>query len=336
MFYNFLINLNNMKYLKFVVFLLICALFVNGYAQKTPAKSINAQQKVVRLTPAKTDTNDPNKKALNQFSKEQMFTPAPASSKPLTPDETRAKGFFNEGSKKGKAGDYNGAIVEFTKSLNLVKNPVTYVKRGYAYQMAGNFSAAIQDATEALKLQPTLSLANFVRGVSQYGKGEFKEAKADLDIYLKTNRNNAIAFNYMAALSYMSQDYKAALTNYDEVVKLDPKYPDIYTNRGMMRHILQDYKGAMQDCNDALKLNPKNATAYNNRGGAYAMLKDYQAALDDFDKAINIDNKYADAYNSRGRVKQVLGDMDGACADWQSAYTNGLEDSKELIVKYCK
>jgi tetratricopeptide (TPR) repeat protein len=104
----------------------------------------------------------------------------------------------------------------------------------------------------------------------------------------------------------------------------------------MMRHILQDFKGAILDCNEALKLNPNNTTAYNNRGGAYAMLKDYQTALADFDKAISIDSKYADAYNSRGRVKQVLGDQDGACADWQLAYSNGLEETKELIIKYCK
>ena len=103
-----------------------------------------------------------------------------------------------------------------------------------------------------------------------------------------------------------------------------------------MRHYEQDFKGAILDYNEALKQDPNNATAYNNRGAAKLMLKDYKAALADFNKAISINDKYADAYDNRGRVKQVLGDTKGACADWQMAYSNGLEASKELIVRYCK
>jgi len=324
-----LIKKSNMRYVKFIAFLIACVLFVNGYAQK-------ATPKTTPKTTQKTNANDPNKKALNKYSKEKMFTPAPASTQKLTPNQIQSKEFFDEGSKKGKAGNYNGAIEDFTKSLILEKNAGTYLKRGYAYQMIANYTAAIDDANEALKLQPSLTRAYFVRGISHYGKGELKDARTDLSTFIAKDRTNAIAFNFMAALCYMDQDYKNALANYDEVVRLDPKYPDIYTNRGMMRHTLQDYKGAIQDYNEALKLNPNNPSAYNNRGGAYMMLKDFQSALADFDKAIAINDKYADAYDNRGRVKHTLGDVEGACADWQSAYDNGLEASKELIIKYCK
>ena len=325
-----------MKYLKLFVVTIICACTLTGHAQTSPAKSGTTQKQLVRTGGTKTGTTDPNKKALNQYSKEKMYAPAAAPKKQLTPAESRAQEFLNEGAKKGKGGDYKGAIVDFTKSLDQSKSAVTYIKRGYAYQMIGNYGAAIEDATEALKLQPTMNRAYFIRGISHYGKGEFKESKTDLDAFLGKDRSNAIAFNFMAALCYMNQDYKGALSNYDEVARLDPKYPDIYTNRGMMRHTLQDYKGAIQDYNEALKLNPGNASAYNNRGGAYMMMKDFKTALADFDKALSLNDKYADAYDNRGRVKHAMGDDDGACADWQSAYINGLEATKELIIQYCK
>ena len=324
-----------MKYVKFIVVLLVSVLFINGFAQTTPAKSGNTQQKVVRINSQKP-AEDPNKKTLNIFSKDQMFSPSTPTGKPLSPTEVGAKEYYDEGNKKGKSGDYEGAIAAFTKSINITKFPVTYVQRAIAYYMVRNYSAAVEDASEALNLVPLMPRALIVRGLSLYDKGEYKEAKADLTMYLERERSNAGAFNIMAAICYINKDFNDALVNYKEVVRLNPKYPDVYNNCGMMRTILQDYKGALLDYNQALLLTPSDPTIYNNRGGAYAQLKDYKAAMADFDKAISLDNKYADAYNSRGRVKQVMGDMDGACADWQKAYVNGLEATKELIIKFCK
>lgn len=323
-----------MKHINFVIFLLAFGLFFNVNAQKQPPKSGSAQQKVVRINPVKPDST-PNQKALNKFSKEKMYN-VPAPPKQLKPEEVRAVGFFTDGSKKGKEGDYQGAIQDFTKSLDLVKNENTFVKRGYAYLMTGNFGAAMQDATDAMRLNPATLQSYFVRGIARFETGDIKGSKEDFYIYLDRDRSNAIAFNYMAALLFLNQDYKGSLENYNEVVRLDPKYPDIYTNRGMMRHYTQDFKGAILDYNEAIKLKPENATAYNNRGAAKMMLKDLDAALVDFDKAISINNKYADAYDNRGRVKHAKGDVDGACADWQMAYSNGLEATRELILKFCK
>jgi tetratricopeptide (TPR) repeat protein len=324
-----------MRHFNLLFLVLLCGLFFNVYAQNQPPKSGTTQQKVVRINPVKPDTTDPNKKALNKFSKDKMFNVAPPA-KQLTPEEVRALGFFSDGSKKGKAGDYQGAIYDFTKSLDQLKNEITYVKRGYAYLMMGNYGAAIKDATEAMKLNPASMQAYFIRGLSRFETGDYKGSKEDLDVYLDRDRSNAIAFNYMAALMFMNQDYKGSLENYNEVVRLDPKYPDIYTNRGMMRHYVQDFKGAIQDYNEALKQKPGNATAYNNRGAAKMMLKDMDGAMADFNKALTINEKYADAYDNRGRVKHALGDLKGACADWQMAYSYGLEATRDLIIKFCK
>lgn len=320
-----------MKYSLLLLILLFIGNTINSFAQQSPQSG----QKVVRLNPVKVDTTDPNKKALNKFSKENMYN-ITVPEKPKTPEEIKAQSFFNSGSKKGKEGDYQGAIYDFTMSLDMKKNPSTYIKRGYAYQMIGNYGAAIQDASEALRLDPGLSKGYFIRGISRYETGDLKGAKDDLFHFLEVDRTNAIAFNYMAAILFLNQDYKGALEHYNEVLRLDPKYPDIYTNRGMMRHYLQDFKGAIQDCNEALKIDPKNITALNNRGAAKMMLKDLQGALVDFNKALEINPKYADAYDNRGRTKQALGDTEGACADWQAAYSNGLEASRNLILKYCK
>lgn len=314
---------------------LACLMALPSVAQDLKNQTDPSNKKVVRINPVKVDTNTANKKALSRFSKDNMFnvnTPP----QPLKPEEVRAMGFFSEGSRKGKDGDYAGAIAEFTKSLDLVKNPNSFAKRAYAYMMLGNYGAAINDANQTLNLQGNYLKAFFIRGICRYETGDYKKAKQDLDIFLSEDRTNAIAFNYMAALAFMDQDFKGALDHYNQVFKLDPNYPDIHTNRGMMRHYNQDFKGAVQDYDEELKLRPGNATAYNNRGAAKMMLKDFAAAMGDLNKALELDPKYADAYDNRARIKQSQGDTEGACADWQQAYSFGLEASREMILKYCR
>ncbi|MCK9219425.1 MAG: tetratricopeptide repeat protein [Bacteroidales bacterium] len=324
-----------MKYLKLISILFISSIVFPAFAQQSSKKSSEGQQRVIKIKPVKPDTTDPNKRALNSYSKEKMFN-GQKPSNTMSPIEVKAANFMVEGSKKGKNGDYEGAVVDFTKSLDLSQKPDTYIKRGYAYQMLGNYEFAIQDETEAIKLFSAAIQAYFVRGVCRFETNDYQGAKEDLDVFLEKERRNPIAFNYMAALLFMNKDFKGALENYDEVVRLNPNYPDIYTNRGMMRHYVQDYQGAILDYDEALKQNPDNASAYNNRAAAKIMLKDFQSALSDLNKAISLNSKYADAYDNRGRVKHALGDLNGACEDWQVAVTYGLDASKELIIKYCK
>jgi hypothetical protein len=69
-----------MRHFNLLFLVLLGGLFFNVYAQNQPSKSGTTQQKVVCINPVKPDTTDPNKKALNKFSKEKMFNVAPPAS----------------------------------------------------------------------------------------------------------------------------------------------------------------------------------------------------------------------------------------------------------------
>jgi Flp pilus assembly protein TadD len=321
-----------MKHITLFIFALFCGLPYSVDAQTNPQKSGTKQETLIRLTPQMSDTNN---KSTKQGSKDKSIN-ALGGSKKLTPKEDSARNYLKEGLIKAKSADYNGAIADFTKSLDLVKDGSGYLRRGFAYLMVLNYGAAMQDAAEALRLKPSLTKAYYIRGVGRYETGDFKGAKEDLDVFLEKDRTNASAFNYMAALLFMNQDFKGALINYEEVAKLDPKFQDVYTNLGMMRHYSKDYKGAVADYDEALKQKPDNATAYNNRGAARMMLKELDGAMADLNEAIKLSSKYAEAYDNRGRLKQELGDLAGACADWQLASANGMEVSRERITQFCK
>jgi tetratricopeptide (TPR) repeat protein len=65
-------------------------------------------------------------------------------------------------------------------------------------------------------------------------------------------------------------------------------------------------------------------------------MNQFKEALEDFNTAIKLKDDYSDAYNNRGKARMNLGDKTGACEDWHKSYYLGLEDSMQLIIKYCK
>ncbi len=293
-------------------------------------------QKTITIHPVKRDTADSQKKRMQNYYSDTLFKYVPGGTSPKNPNEAEAQKLFNEANKMAQTGNYEGAIETFSRSLALEEYTGTYMKRGYAYLLKDNFPMAIQDFTDALRLSPANRLALLGRGIARYQLSDYSGAQTDLQAYIDLDKKNAMAFNYMAAACFMRQDYNGALTNYDEVVKIDSTYPDIYTNRGMMRHYLRDFKGAVQDYDRAIALKPANPSSYNNRAAAHMMLGDFESALTDLNKAIELNPMYADAYDNRGRVRQKLGNLDGACQDWQTAYSLGLQTSRDLIIKNCK
>jgi tetratricopeptide (TPR) repeat protein len=309
---------------------------VQPKSQVAPGPDRSAKHQTVHLHPTNRDPNDPNSKMLNAYAKNKVNSTIIPFQKGSDPNIKASQDFFMNGSRKAKEGDNEGAIDDFTKSLALVKNATVYMRRGYCYLLLGDYQSAIIDENEAIKMAPILDKAYFARAVCRFEMKDFKLAEEDLNKYIETDKTSALAYNYLAAVKFMQKNFKEALDSYDQVAKLDPVFPDVYTNRGMMRHNLGDLKGAIADYTLALKQNQSNPTAYNNKGAAELTLKDYQAALSDFTMAIKYKEDYADAYDNRGKARNKLGDLAGACDDWHKAYSLGLEDSKELIIKYCK
>ncbi|MBN1199665.1 MAG: tetratricopeptide repeat protein [Bacteroidales bacterium] len=294
--------------------------------------SVEAQQ-IDAAGQKKKPDQDQRMKAMGVDSMPATIFPA---KKELTPTEKEAQRLYLEGSKKGKSGDYTGAIEDLTQSLALVENGSTYMRRGFAYLLEGKFTLALQDFNEALRLIPSNKEAIFGRGIARFEMRDYSEAEVDLAHYLSEVQTNAVAYNYMAALCFMRQDYQCALKNYSDVIRCDSLYPDCWLNRAMIRNYLRDFAGALEDCNVAMKYAPNDKRILNNRATAKMFLKDYASALEDFNKAIEQDPKFAEAYINRGWVHYYLKDTEGACADWQKSLSFGIQASGDLIVKYCK
>ena len=321
-----------------VFFCFIVVGFRLGLMAQDQKTNQNQKGQIITLDPAKLDSANRNHgtKPLPKNPAGATMKNSKVDQKELTPQEKQAQTFTQDGVKKAKEQNYDGAIQDFTKSIKAYENAIAYMNRGYCYMIKARYDLAIEDENKAINLSKSYGKAYFVRGACKFHLNDFDGSEKDLTDALKFDHKNPAAFNYMAAINLMKKDYQGALENYNVVIRLDSSYPDVFTNRAMVRHNLQDYNGAILDCNTALKRNPNNVSAYNNRGATKILLKDYQGALLDLNKAIELSPSDADAFNNRGKVKQFLGDTEGACKDWNKAFDLGITESKDLIIKYCK
>ncbi|GAA6616709.1 tetratricopeptide repeat protein [Scytonema sp. NUACC26] len=164
----------------------------------------------------------------------------------------------------------------------------------------GNKKEALNQFTEALRLNPNNANAYYNRGFVRHELGDDKGALEDFVQALRLDPNYDRAYNGRGLIRQNLGNNKDALEDYNQALRLDPNYAAAYNNRGNVRRELGDNKGALEDYNQALRLDPRYAVAYNNRGNVRRELGDNKGATEDFNQALRLDPKYANAYNNRG------------------------------------
>jgi len=329
-----------MRFLTLAIFLFYAATPIIGYAQ-TDNKTTTVDKKTITIpVELKPDTTT-LKKGSSPFKDPGKPGTQPKQiilKKQVDSARVKARDYYQSAVKKANDKDYQGAIVDFTKSLSYNKSQVTFTKRAYAYLLTNQYDSAIADSKEALRLLYKNFEACTILGIAYYEKKEYDEAFKTFQNACKLNPTNPdpTVFNYMAAIKFLQQDFKMAVVYYDTVAMMDSTFQDVFSNRGMMHHYLGNYNDAVKDYSIAIKLDSTDSNAHNNRAAANMLLKDFSSALTDLNSAIRLNPDYANAYENRGKVRQQLGDMTGACADWAIAVSMGLKTSKELIIQFCK
>ncbi len=162
------------------------------------------------------------------------------------------------------------------------KYPVAeaYYNRGMLYEQQGDFLMALNDFTQAIKINTLYDAAYNNRGNIYYNLGEY---------------NRAI------------EDYSRAL-NINPAAK-------IYKNRGLSYSATGNYTGALEDYSKAINLEPGSIEAYQNRGIIYGMMKHYDKAIEDFTKILSIDPCNKDALYNRSLTYFNAADYDRAWND---------------------
>ncbi len=256
----------------------------------------------------------------SQPSPNPVTTPQP---QPSPSPQLTAKAFYDSGNSKYDLKDYSGAIADFNQAIKL--NPdlaEAYNNRGQSKNNSGDYRGAIADYNQAIKLKPDYAEAYYNLGNSKYylkSLNALQEGIAAYNQAIKLKPDYAEAYNHRGLSLYsLFEDHQRAIADYNQAIKLKPDYAEAYYNRGSSKNhfTVRDYQGAIADFNQAIKLKPDYSKAYYGRGESKNDLKDYQGAIADYNQVIKIEPDYSKAYFGRGLAKEKLKDYRGAIADY--------------------
>lgn len=96
--------------------------------------------------------------------------------------EASAELYVDQGNELAKVGDYDGAVDEYSEAIRL--NPriaIAYHDRGFAYFMLGQLRRAIEDFNDAIRLDPGHVYTYHNRGLAYDMLGMQIEAIADFE-----------------------------------------------------------------------------------------------------------------------------------------------------------
>ena len=236
-------------------------------------------------------------------------------------------------------------------------------------ETVGYFNMVIENLNAQNNYQPYLTITN-IPPSELASKSDYINQKLAFDERIKQNNEISNNFLYRGIFKLLTSDYTGSIEDLDQAIKLDERnllayfvranakakmieaienissqpeivsspngittnYPKTDKELGEINEALND---VFTDYSVVLYMNPNFYFAYYNRGNIYCKNEKYFAALDEYDKAISFDSEFAEAYYNRGLVRILLNDIEGGAKDLSRAGELGIEESYNVIKRYC-
>lgn len=202
---------------------------------------------------------------------------------------------------KQQAGDYDGAIIEYTKAIREDSTlAASFRNRGVCRLMKKKFQDALGDFTRALDLDPQDEAAWRDRGYVNGELGHPELALSDCSRALQLDPRDSQAYQYRSAARQALGDWKGAIEDCSSRIELNPNDGFVYCNRGMARVAMNDPAGALQDFTHAIRLEPLNPAGYEHRAHLEYDQRLWSQALIDYRRMIEL--KYANSDDAQFRI----------------------------------
>ena len=131
--------------------------------------------------------------------------------------------YFEMGIEWQKAGDFDRAIEDYTKAIELTgAYSKAHVNRGHCWQMKKNFDRAIADYNNAIEINPNEAFAYVNRGICWEEKGQNGSAIFDFDKALEIDSNNDLAYYNRSIIWFNEGNVDKAMSDIKKSVQINP------------------------------------------------------------------------------------------------------------------
>ncbi len=196
---------------------------------------------------------------------------------------------------------YENALNDFNKAVELDPSASVYKDRGYYHSAMGETELAIQDFSMSIMIDSLFFQAYVNRGSSYLELGENEKALIDLTKAIELQPKNGRAYYFMGKLFYSNKEYQKALPFFNKAIQLEPGHIYSYPIRGKIWIYEEEYAKSIKDYLFYIKNSPKDIDVfypYIIVGMNQVLLKQHNSAISQFSLALTVLQEYDEVENS--------------------------------------
>ncbi len=225
-------------------------------------------------------------------------------------------------------GDLSAALEEAQRAIKLGSTGVFgFVELGDSFMDTEEYEEAIKAYTQAINIEPNNQHIYRGRATAYELAGDYEAAVFDLEKAILLDPDEVGPYEQLADLYQWSiGDLDAAVETWTEVISVQPENAEAYSQRGAVLSDLGDLEGALDDILTAVRLQPEESSFHIQLAQTYGFLGEGDSALKEFQLAIDLNPNDFEAYYQRANSNRwELNDYNAALAD----YTKAIELNPE-------
>jgi tetratricopeptide (TPR) repeat protein len=189
---------------------------------------------------------------------------------------------------------------------------IGYFNRGTAFRRAGDFDKAVSDFTKVLELKPGFARAYEARGMAEDDRGNRDKALADLNEAINLDGKSWQLFYSRAVVLRADGDTGGALRDLDAAGDIKSDASNVPLMRALIFADKGSYNAARAEINRVQSAGRGGASAHYARAAVAFAEGRVDAAEDDADRALELDGDFAAAHMLKGRILEERGNTSAA------------------------
>ncbi len=272
---------------------------------------------------------------------DQLHTFVQGKSISLLPDQSKrvAKLLLTYSRADLKNPAFQAAITELIEAIGQQTNvPPSllahlYNKRAAALLLQQQAQQALEDSTQAVRLDPVCSDAYLLRGIAATALALQTDAFADFQHVISLDARNIFAYAYRSLVQRDQKAYEQALEDINQTLILTPNLPEATLFRNLVYEEMDKARRGLGNFDYQLELYPDDKDAYVLQAMAHSAICQYNQALASFEQALALDPTDPRIYAGRGHIHLERGDLEMAREDLLRSWElNSMDETTGMLL----